>query len=146
MNIKNEDTVAGGALLALAAAITWLSMDIGTGAGGATLKPNFFPLVCAVGLALCGAILAVRGLRSSVRELPSLIDPRFGIVATVLVVFFWGFTYIDFRVGAWAVTLVCMLAFGMRRPVILLIYPIALSATLYFAFSLGFNVVLPTWI
>jgi putative tricarboxylic transport membrane protein len=144
MNIKNEDSVSGIVLLALASAVTWLSLDMGSGAGGATLPPSFFPQICAAGLAVCGAVLVVRGLLSKTGGLPSLIDRRFGLVVAPLVIFFWGFDSIDFRFGAWVVALVSMWAFGIRGP-LLFLYPVAISATLYLTFYFGFSVVLPTW-
>ncbi len=145
MNVKHEDTVSGGALLALATAVVWMSLDMGTGAAGATLKPNFFPLICAAGIALCGAILMLRGLASE-GGIPSIVDRRFAIVAFLLIVDLWWFAQIDFRFGTWLISLVAMLAFGIRRVPLLFIYPIALSAFLYLAFTGGFGVVLPTWV
>ena len=43
MNITHQDTVSGLVLVALALAVVWLSLDMGTGAGA---EPQF----CAAGL------------------------------------------------------------------------------------------------
>ncbi|ESR26856.1 tripartite tricarboxylate transporter TctB family protein [Lutibaculum baratangense] len=145
MGKMNDETVPGLALLVLAAAVTWLSLDMGTGAAGATLKPNFFPLICAAGIAICGLVLFVRGVMKGEGRLPSLVDRRFAIVAGLLVVYYWWFQSIDFRVGAWVFALVTMLAFGIRSIRLLAAYPVILTAVLYFGFTDGFGVVLPSW-
>lgn len=145
MTVNNEDTLAGVVLIALAVVVTWMSLDMGTGAAGATLKPNFFPLICAAGIGLCGAAMATRGLLSGHGGIPKLVDRRFAIVAALIVVDFWWFAQIDFRVGAFVVTLVTMLAFGVRKPLLLALYPPLLTAVLYLGFTRGFDVVLPTW-
>lgn len=145
MAMTNDNTVPGAVLLGLAGAVAWMSVDMGTGAAGATLAPNFFPLVCAAGIAVCGAVLLGRGLLVGGAALPALVDRRFAIVAVLIGIYFWWFAQIDFRVGAFVVTLGTMLAFGIRRPLLLALYPAALTAVLYFGFSEGFGVVLPSW-
>lgn len=145
MSWKNEDTLAGAVLVALAAGVTWLSLDMGTGAGGATLKPNFFPLVCAAGIGLCGAVLMVRSILAGEGHMPDLVDRRFALVAGLVTIYFWWFAQIDFRVGAFVVAFGSMFAFGIRSVPLLVLYPAALTAILYIGFTQGFDVVLPTW-
>jgi len=143
--MTNDNTVPGAVLIGLAGAVAWMSVDMGTGAAGATLAPNFFPLVCAAGIALCGAVLLGRGLLVGGAALPALVDRRFAIVALLIGIHSWWFAQIDFRVGAFVVALGTMLAFGIRRPLLLVLYPAGLTAVLYLAFSEGFGVVLPSW-
>lgn len=145
MTWKNEDTFAGVALIALAIAVTMLSLDMGTGAAGGTLKPNFFPLVCAGGIGLCGVLLTSRGLFFGGNPLPVLIDRRLAAIGALLVIYFWWFAQIDFRLGTFVVAAGTLLAFRVRNLVLLIIYPAALTAILYFGFTRGFDVVLPTW-
>ena len=145
MAIRHEDTVCGTALVALGGTAVWLSLGMGTGAAGATLPPNFFPLLCAWGLVVCGAILALRGLRSAAGPLPGLVDTRIAVVGGLLVVFYWWFALIDFRVGAAVLAFVTMLMFGNRSPLQLVLVPLGLAFGLYYAFTRGFNLVLPTW-
>ncbi|WP_161139614.1 tripartite tricarboxylate transporter TctB family protein [Propylenella binzhouense] len=145
MALRHEDTVGGGALIAVGGVVTLLSLDMGTGAAGATLPPNFFPLLCSAGLMICGAVLLVRGLLSAAKPLPALLDARVGAVLVALVAYFWWFEAIDFRVGTWLFALVALFAFGLRRPRQLIFVPIVLSAALYLAFTYGFDVVLPSW-
>ena len=145
MAMTNDNTVPGAVLIGLAGAVAWMSVDMGTGAAGATLAPNFFPLVCAAGIALCGVVLLGRGLLVGGAALPALVDRRFAIVAVLIGIHSWWFAQIDFRVGAFVVALGTMLAFGIRRPILLALYPAGLTAVLYFAFSEGFGVVLPSW-
>lgn len=143
--MTNDNTVPGAVLVGLAGAVAWMSMDMGTGAAGATLAPNFFPFVCAAGIGICGVALLLRGLIAGGGALPALVDRRFAIVAVLIGVYFWWFAQIDFRVGAFVVALGTMLAFGIRKPLLLAIYPAALTAVLYLAFTEGFGVVLPSW-
>ncbi len=146
MALKHEDTVAGAGLSAVGAAFVWFSLDIGTGARGATLPPNFFPLLCAGGLILCGVVLLIRGLRSEAGPLPQVLDLRIAVVGGLLFVFYWFFRDLDFRAGAFVLTLVTMLMFGIRSIPQLVILPLVLAFGLYFAFTRGFSLVLPTWI
>ncbi|MGX1097418.1 tripartite tricarboxylate transporter TctB family protein [Amorphus sp. MBR-141] len=145
MAITNDNTIPGAVLLGLAGAVAWMSVDMGSGAAGATLAPNFFPLVCAAGIALCGVALLARGLTVGGKPLPALVDRRFAVVAVLLGIYFWWFAQIDFRVGAFVVALGTLLAFGIRRPLLLALYPAGLTAVLYLAFTEGFGVVLPSW-
>ncbi|WP_265516802.1 tripartite tricarboxylate transporter TctB family protein [Nitratireductor luteus] len=145
MNILHKDTVSGAVLLALAALVVSMSLGLGTGAGSDTLTPSFVPQICAAGLAICGAFLVLRGLRSE-GGMPALLDRRIAVVMIALVVYLWFFQAVDVRFGVWGFTLITMLAFGMRSPLMLIVYPVALSVTLYLSFSWGFKVVLPTWI
>ena len=145
MNLRHQDTISGVALAALAAGVMLMSLGMGSGAAGSTLAPSFFPMVCAAGLGLCGVILLVRGLRSEGR-MPLLLDQRTAIVGLMLALELWWFDLIDFRVAAWAFTLVTMLVFGIRRPLLLALYPVVVSAVLFLTFAHGFKVVLPTWI
>lgn len=146
MALKHEDTLSGAALTGLGGVVVAMSLKMGTGAAGATLPPNFFPLLCAAGLILCGLILLVRGLRAQPGVLPRLVDGRIAVVGGMLFVFYWFFAWFDFRVAAAALTFVTLWAFGHRSPALLTILPIGLALGLYFAFTRGFHLVLPTWI
>ncbi len=146
MALRHEDTVSGGVLTAFGAAVAWLSVGMGTGAAGATLPPNFFPLLCAAGLVICGLVLLVRGLRSEAGPLPQLVDSRVAVVGGLLILFYWFFAWIDFRVGAAVLAFVTIWSFGHRSIALLTILPIGLAIGLYFAFTRGFQLVLPTWI
>lgn len=145
MALKHEDTICGAALAAAGAIAGWLALGIGTGAAGATLPPNFFPLLCSIGLMVCGAVLLLRGLRSAAGPLPTLIDVRIAVVGGMLIAFYWWFAFWDFRVAAAAMTFVTMWMFGIRSPVRLTLIPLGLAIGLYFAFTRGFQLVLPTW-
>ncbi|MCI5074515.1 tripartite tricarboxylate transporter TctB family protein [Oricola sp.] len=146
MALKHEDTVSGGALTAFGAAVVYLSLGMGTGAAGATLPPNFFPLLCAFGLMVCGLLLVIRGLRAEATPLPGLIDSRVAVVGGLLFIFYWFFAALDFRVAAAVLTFVTIWSFGHRSVPLLTILPLVLAFGLYFAFTRGFQLVLPTWI
>ncbi|MBF9036099.1 hypothetical protein HKCCE2091_17775 [Rhodobacterales bacterium HKCCE2091] len=145
MAIRHEDTLSGAALTALGGAVVWLSLEMGTGAAGATLPPNFFPLLCAGGLIICGVVLLIRGLSAATGTLPQVIDTRVAVVGGFLFVFYWFFRDIDFRVGAAVLALVTMWMFGIRSVLQLVILPLGLAFGLYYAFTRGFGLVLPTW-
>jgi putative tricarboxylic transport membrane protein len=60
--VRVNDAVFGAALLALAAAILWQASGF-PAMPGQDYGPALFPSLMAAGLALCGAVLAVRGGR-----------------------------------------------------------------------------------
>ena len=146
MAIKHEDTVAGAALMAGGGVVVVLSLQMGTGAAGATLPPNFFPLLCSFGLIVCGAILFTRGLMSAPGPLPTLVDSRVAVVGSLLFVFYWFFAWLDFRLAAFVLAFVTMWVFGIRSWIQLTVIPFSLAFGLYVAFTRGFSLVLPTWI
>ncbi len=146
MAIRHEDTVAGAGLTALGGATMWFALGIRPSLVGGTLPPNFFPLLCAGGLMLCGLILFVRGLRSQAGPLPRIIDTRIGVVGGLVIIFYWFFASIDFRAAVAALTFVTMWMFGHRSIPLLTLLPIGFAFGLYFAFTRGFSLVLPTWI
>ncbi|MBM9593177.1 tripartite tricarboxylate transporter TctB family protein [Roseitranquillus sediminis] len=145
MALKNEDTVAGGFIAAIGTLVAYLSLDIRAGATANTLPPNFFPLLCSLGLVICGLVIMLRGLRAEARPLPALVDWRVAVVGGMAFVFYWFFADIDFRVGAAALTVVTMWAFGIRSVMQLVLVPSILSIGLYYAFTRGFQLVLPIW-
>jgi putative tricarboxylic transport membrane protein len=61
--LKLDDTIWGALLLALAGALLWHVQGFPT-IPGQHIGPSAMPRALAVGLALCGAILVVRGLRA----------------------------------------------------------------------------------
>lgn len=146
MAIKNEDTVAGTGLTALGGIAIWYALGIRSSLVGGTLPPNFFPILCSGGLILCGLVLIIRGLRADSGPLPKIIDSRVAVVGGLLFVFYWFFSDIDFRVGAAVLAFVTMWMFGHRSGALLTLLPVGLGLVLYFAFTRGFNLVLPTWI
>ncbi|MFY0633301.1 MAG: tripartite tricarboxylate transporter TctB family protein [Vannielia sp.] len=146
MALKHEDTVAGAALAFVGTTAAWLSLGMGTGATGATLPPNFFPLLCAGGLLICGLVLLVRGLRAESGPMPTLVDSRVAVVGGLTILFYWFFAYIDFRVGAMVLAFATMWMFSIRSVPLLVLLPLGLAFGLYYAFTRGFSMVLPTWI
>ncbi len=146
MALKHEDTVAGGAVALAGLIVGYLALDIRAGATGNTLPPNFFPLLCAGGMMICGVVILARGLMSDAGPLPTLIDRRVAIVGGLTFIYYWFFAWLDFRLAAAVLTVATMLAFGIRSWLQLVVVPLVLSVGLYFAFTRGFQLVLPTWI
>src|SRR5690606_21415282 len=100
MALKHEDTVAGGAVALAGLIVGYLALDIRAGATGNTLPPNFFPLLCAGGMMICGVVILARGLMSDAGPLPTLIDRRVAIVGGLTFIYYWFFAWLDFRLVA----------------------------------------------
>jgi hypothetical protein len=142
---KNPDMVSGAALIVFGAVATALSLDISRGPDIISLPPNFMPLICSVGIVLCGLVLLVRGFTSERAELPMILDRGSAGVAVALGFYFWFFDDLDFRLGTWALVLVIMLVMRCRSWKQLLIVPIATSAIIYVTFRYLFEILLPVW-
>ena len=96
---KNPDMVSGAALIVFGAVATALSLDISRGPDIISLPPNFMPLICSVGIVLCGLVLLVRGFTSERAELPMILDRGSAGVAVALGFYFWFFDDLDFLVS-----------------------------------------------
>ncbi|HEX6143105.1 MAG TPA: tripartite tricarboxylate transporter TctB family protein [Geminicoccaceae bacterium] len=145
MAIRHPDTIAGAALIAAAGAVALLSLQVGRGPAMNTLPANFFPLLCAGGLALAGAALLVSALRSSAAPLPRILEARVVGVGLLMVLYFGTFEYMDFRLGAWLFSLLSMLVMGNRSIPQLIIVPLAVSLGIYVTFRHLFTILLPVW-
>ena len=67
------------------------------------------------------------------------------LIAALFLLYCLTFRYVDFRLGTWAFTLVSLWILGSRKPVELVLIPVAVSATVYAVFRYAFTVLLPTW-
>lgn len=145
MAIRHTNTVAGAGLVVASGAVTLLSLQIGRGPAMSTLPANFFPLLCASGLAVTGLVLLARGLMAPPEPLPALLEPRVVALAALMVVYFGTFQHVDFRLGSWAFALLSMLILGNRSVMQLVIVPVAVSAGIYVTFRYLFTILLPAW-
>jgi putative tricarboxylic transport membrane protein len=133
-------TVMAGAGLALA------SLAIETAPAETGLSARFFPLLLSVALVLLGGGLAIHGgQRELSQALAQLLVPRALVLAGLLLVYFLGFPYIDFRLSTWLFMLTAMVVLGSRRPVELVAVPVGVSLGVYLLFRHGFSVLLPVW-
>lgn len=144
--LRRSDMVIGLALLALGALATWLALQIGAGPVQRTLPPNTVPLICSIGIMVCGLVLSVRAAVLGSAEIERAFDLQQLVVAVLIGVFFVSFPHIDFRVGIAVFTLGTMLALGCRSLVQLIIVPLATAGGIWLLFGHLFQVFLPTWI
>ena len=57
--LRRSDFVIGLALIVFGGLATWLALQISQGPTQRTLSPNVVPLICTVGIMICGLVLAV---------------------------------------------------------------------------------------
>lgn len=84
--------------------------------------------------------------RADSKGLPFLFNRANFLVAAIFLIFFMTFELVDFRLSAWAVIICCMLVLGCRSWLQLLLTPLITAMSVYWIFTKGFEVVLPSWI
>ena len=110
------------------------------------VSARFFPYL------LCGAMVAF-GLgfvflpgEKRLRDVLRSIFVRQAIVlAGLIFLYLVTFRHVDFRFGAWAFMVATMWSLGSRKPLELILIPLAISGGVYLVFRYGFLVLLPTW-
>lgn len=111
-----------------------------------TLSARFFPYLVAACLLLGGVMLALRPGSAPLSEVMiQLLDRRALSFGALFLVYTLTFRYIDFRVGTWLFVLASLWILGSRRPLELVLVPVAVSGLVYLQFRHGFTVMLPTW-
>lgn len=143
--LRRGDVVIGLVLLAFGAGATMLALDIPRGPQQRTLPPNTVPLICTLGIALCGAILTLRGLIVPQRAVPFPFDLRQALTAASFFAFFLLFEHVDFRLLITGFVVVVMALLGCRSWKQLVIVPLATTAGIWLFFVEIFNVFLPRW-
>jgi len=94
-----------------------------------------------------GGLLALRpGDLGTVDALAGLMRRRGLLIAALFLLYCLTFRYVDFRLGTWAFTILALWFLGSRKPLELILIPVAVSAAVYAVFRYGFTVLLPTWI
>ncbi|MYZ47113.1 tripartite tricarboxylate transporter TctB family protein [Propylenella binzhouense] len=142
----HPDSVAGLVLIVVGGIATYLSYQIAPGPDVLTLPPNFFPLLCTIGVVLIGIAMMVQAAWAAPVPFPALVDARAVAVFALMLVYFLTFESVDFRLGSWVFMLATMLAMGCRSIPQLVILPLAFVAAVYVVFSSIFSILLPTWI
>lgn len=145
MGIRHPDIVTAAILFVIGAVMLHLSYDIRVNPTISTFTPRFFPQLASVGIIVCAAGILVQALRAPPRPLPFLFNRTSLIVAALFCLYFMTFEEVDFRLGAWALTLACMAVLGARRPAELALVPLGTAFGVYALFRHGFEVVLPVW-
>jgi putative tricarboxylic transport membrane protein len=138
--VKLNDAVVGAGLLLLAFAVGWHIRGFPE-MPGQKFGPAVFPGVIAAGLAVCGVLLVVRGVRGGGPALqispwmrsPSLIA-NFALVCGILVFYVLAAEALGFVITGTAVLLALFLKLGvppMRAVVVAVIATLAIHALFY---------------
>lgn len=148
--MKIHDSLSGALLLAFAAAVYWQTRGFPE-IPGDPVGPSLFPLIIAIGMALCGMVLIVRGVLSrgpqpwvEVPEwirMPGLIAAFFLVVLGLLVAYLF-LDKLGFLVVAPLLLAALMLVLHVRA---WLAIPVAIGASLliHTVFYKGLGVPLP---
>ena len=144
--IRHPDILSGLAAVAGGAALIYVSLNIDVAPGQTALNARFMPILAAACIVACGIGIAAKGFLAEPTELPFGINPRVTAIMVAFLAYFLSFEHVDFRFGAWALTLICMYVLGARSPVQLVLTPLLTAAVIYLTFRYGFEVILPTWI
>lgn len=138
--MKLNDAVVGAALLLLALAVGWHIRSFPE-MPGQKFGPAVFPGIIAAGLAVCGVLLVVRGVRSGGPALqispwmrsPSLIA-NFALVCAILVFYVLAAEALGFVIAGTAVLLALFLKLGvppLRAAVVAVIATLAIHTLFY---------------
>ena len=143
---RKADRIVGLAVAAFGLVLAALVADIEINERQSTLSARFFPGLIAGALVLLGGLLALKpGGLTTADAVSALIRRRGVLIAALFLLYCLTFRYVDFRLGTWAFTLVSLWILGSRKPLELVLIPVAVSATVYAVFRYAFTVLLPTW-
>jgi putative tricarboxylic transport membrane protein len=143
---RRSDMIIGLVLLAFGLGATFLALDISQGPQQRTLPPNTVPLICTVGIVLCGLALIGRGLTVPQKAIALPFDLRQVLTAVCFFAFFLLFEHVDFRLLITSFVAITMWLLGCRSWKQLVIVPLATTAGIWVFFVKLFSVFLPTWI
>lgn len=144
---NKSDVVVGLVLVAFGVIASYLALQISPGPSMRTLPPNVVPLICTVGIGLCGAALVAKGLISKTgSRLTGPMDWQQAIVLVLFVLFFLNFEHIDYRLSIGIFIFAVMLVLGCRSIFQLVLVPVGTVVAIWIVFQSLFNVFLPTWI
>jgi putative tricarboxylic transport membrane protein len=110
------------------------------------VSARFFPYLLSGAMVVFGLALFFRPGEKRLKEVLKAILVRQALVLGGLIfLYLLTFRHVDFRFGAWAFMLAAMWTLGSRKPLELIVMPLAVSAGVYLMFRYGFLVLLPTW-
>ncbi|MFN7225033.1 MAG: tripartite tricarboxylate transporter TctB family protein [Paracoccaceae bacterium] len=143
--LAREDVVIGLVLVALGVAASIVATNIAQGPQQRTLPPNTVPLICTIGIVLCGAFLAIKGLFVAQKAISLPFDSRQFSIFLLFMAFFLAFEHVDFRLLILVFVPACMALMGCRSWRQLLITPVLTMLGVWGFFVELFKVFLPTW-
>jgi len=139
------DRVAGVVICLFGAVVAMATSRIDILPGN-TLSARFFPYLISACLILGGVMVALRPGPVSLSEvMDQLLNRRALSFGALFLVYALTFRYVDFRVGTWLFVLASLWILGSRKPLELVLLPVAVSGLVYLQFRHGFTVMLPTW-
>ncbi len=140
------DRALGIATIVGAALVVFASSNLQVLQGTGTLSARFFPYLLAVALAGGGLVLIAAPGDAPLRKVvQSILTPSTLLVAAAFAVYAFTFRYVDFRLSTWLFVLITMWVLGARKPLELIVTPLAVSLVTFYLFRYGFTVLLPTW-
>jgi hypothetical protein len=143
--LAREDLVIGLVLVGLGVAASIAATGIAQGPQQRTLPPNTVPLICTIGIVLCGMFLMIKGFLVPLKAITLPFDSRQFSVFVLFVAFFLAFEHVDFRLLILVFVPSCMALMGCRSWRQLLIAPLMTVAGVWVFFVEIFKVFLPTW-
>lgn len=144
--MRNQDVVVGLAVSALGGIFALVGLQIPTGPVMSTLPPQTVPLICSIGIVLCGIFQIGKGLLSATGPKQSFFDSRQVWVLTIIFIFLSLFERSDYRLSIPIFILALMVALGCKNWKHLGIIPLATTGIIWVFFQKLFSVYLPTWI
>ncbi len=126
-----------------------LGIALGYGSDGAGLSPRFIPQLATAGIGLAlafGLVQAITGKTST--EDSSLAMGQhplraFSAALICLLSAYIGFALLGFYLGGVLMSVTLMLLLGERKPLVVVIFPVAVLLVVYVLFELGLQVRLP---
>lgn len=143
--LTREDVVIGLALVGLGVAASVAAMGLAQGPQQRTLPPSTIPMICTIGIALCGVFLTLKGLFVPQKAVSLPFDSRQISIFLLFMAFFLAFEYVDFRLLILVFVPACMALMGCRSWRQLLITPLVTMLGVWGFFVELFKVFLPTW-
>ncbi|MWP38008.1 tripartite tricarboxylate transporter TctB family protein [Rhodobacter sphaeroides] len=145
MGASRSDIWAGIGLLAFCGFVAWRTLLVRTVASGTIAGPVFVPWLMIGGLSLLAIALILRSILrgSSAVELPTRRTlVRMGLLALLLVAYAAAFEPLGYLVSTLVTFVLGLLLFNERRPLVLILVPLALTGGVY----LGFTRLLQVWL
>ncbi len=138
------------ALIALGSFIVYETQAIAETRSYAQIGPRLFPYLIGVGLTLCGAVLGGQAVFGGWRHLPiddSHATPdwvAFGVISAGIVLHMFVIAWAGFILASALLFVLAAKGFGSRRPVRDALIALVLAAAVFFIFTKGLGLKLPS--
>ncbi len=150
LDSRRSDALIACGLLAFCGFAAWRTTLVKTPGTATTMGPTFVPWLMIGGIAVLSLFLLFRALRGrgareegriEMPDRPTLI--RMAIFLVILVAYAAAFMTAGYIASTLAVFVAGLWLFGERRPLVLILVPIAVTAIVYLGFTRFLNVWLP---